>query len=79
MLFTLLAPLASAWFAAGNRAIPAERRRPRLAVMARVVAEAFDPTELCVVTGGPEVAAEFSARNPGTISPLLVRATASRS
>ena len=62
-VFTLLAPLASA-FAAGNRAIlkPSEVAPATAAVMARVVAEAFDPTELCVVTGGPEVAAEFSAQ-----------------
>ncbi len=62
-LFTLLAPLASV-FAAGNRAVlkPSEVAPRTAEVVARIVAEAFDPAELAVVTGGPDVAAAFSAQ-----------------
>jgi coniferyl-aldehyde dehydrogenase len=60
-LFTLLSPLASV-FAAGNRAVlkPSEIAPRTAEVLARAVAEFFTPEELAVVTGGPEVAAEFS-------------------
>ncbi|MGV8805842.1 MAG: coniferyl aldehyde dehydrogenase [Polaromonas sp.] len=60
-VFTLLSPLACA-FAAGNRAIlkPSEIAPRTAEAMARAVAEFFDPEVLAVVTGGPEVAAEFS-------------------
>ena len=60
-VFTLLSPLACA-FAAGNRAIlkPSEIAPRTAEAMARAVAEFFDPEVLTVVTGGPDVAAEFS-------------------
>lgn len=60
-LFTLLSPLASV-FAAGNRAVlkPSEVAPRTADVLARAVAEFFEPEELAVVTGGPEVAAEFT-------------------
>lgn len=60
-VFTLLSPLACA-FAAGNRAIlkPSEIAPRTAEAMARAVAEFFDPAVLTVVTGGPDVAAEFS-------------------
>jgi len=62
-LFTLFAPLASV-FAAGNRAVlkPSEIVPRTAALVAQAVAEAFDPAELAVVQGGPEVAAAFSAQ-----------------
>lgn len=62
-VFTLFAPLASV-FAAGNRAVlkPSEVDPRTAEVVARMVAECFDPAELAVVTGGPEVAADFSAQ-----------------
>ncbi|HET8764165.1 MAG TPA: coniferyl aldehyde dehydrogenase [Rhodanobacter sp.] len=62
-VFTLFAPLASV-FAAGNRAVlkPSEVDPHTADVVARMVAESFDPAELAVVTGGPEVAADFSAQ-----------------
>ncbi len=60
-VFTLLSPLACA-FAAGNRAIlkPSDIAPRTAEVLARAVAEFFDPEVLTVVTGGPDVAAEFS-------------------
>jgi coniferyl-aldehyde dehydrogenase len=60
-LFTLLSPLASV-FAAGNRAVlkPSEVAPRTAAVLAAAVAEYFAPEELAVVTGGADVAAEFS-------------------
>ena len=60
-IFTLLSPLACA-FAAGNSAIlkPSEIAPRTAKVMAQAVAEFFDPTVLTVITGGPEVASEFS-------------------
>lgn len=63
-LFTLLSPLASA-FAAGNRAVlkPSEIAPRTAEALAKAVAETFSPDVLTVVTGGPEVAAEF-ARQP---------------
>lgn len=63
-VFTLLSPLASV-LAAGNRAVlkPSEIAPHTADVLARAVAEFFDPAVLAVVTGGPDVAAEF-ARQP---------------
>lgn len=60
-LFTLLSPLACS-FAAGNRAMlkPSEVAPRTAEVLARAVTEFFDPEVLAVVTGGPDVAAEFS-------------------
>ncbi|WP_051603227.1 coniferyl aldehyde dehydrogenase [Simplicispira psychrophila] len=60
-IFTLLSPLACA-FAAGNSGIlkPSEIAPRTAKVLAQAVAEFFDPTVLAVVTGGPDVAAEFS-------------------
>lgn len=61
-LFTLFSPLASV-FAAGNRAVlkPSEVTPRTAARVAQLVAEYFDPAELTVINGGPEVAARFSA------------------
>ncbi len=60
-VFTLLSPLACA-FAAGNRAIlkPSEIAPRTAEAMAQAVAEFFSPEELAVVTGGPDLAADFS-------------------
>ena len=60
-LFTLLSPLASV-FAAGNRAVlkPSEIAPRTAEVLSAAVGESFQPEELAVVTGGPEVAADFS-------------------
>lgn len=60
-VFTLLSPLASV-LAAGNRAVlkPSEIAPRTAAALARAVAEFFTPDVLTVVTGGPDVAAEFS-------------------
>ncbi len=62
-LYTLFAPLASV-FAAGNRAVlkPSEVNPRTAELVARIVAEHFAPEELAVVTGGPTVAADFSAQ-----------------
>jgi coniferyl-aldehyde dehydrogenase len=62
-LFTLLSPLASV-FAAGNRAVlkPSEIAPRTAQALALAVAEFFAPEELAVVTGGPDVAAEFSSQ-----------------
>ena len=62
-VFTLLSPLACV-LAAGNRAIlkPSEIAPRTAEAMVRAVAEFFKPEELTVVTGGPEVAADFSAQ-----------------
>jgi coniferyl-aldehyde dehydrogenase len=62
-LFTLLAPLASV-FAAGNRAVlkPSEIVPRTAALLARVVPDFLASDELAVVTGGPDVAAAFSAQ-----------------
>ena len=84
-VFTLLSPLACA-FAAGNRAIlkPSEIAPRTAEALARAVAEFFSPAELAVVTGGPEVAAEFS-RQPWnhlvftgstTVGKLIMKAAA---
>jgi coniferyl-aldehyde dehydrogenase len=50
-------------FAAGNRAMikPSEFTPATSAVIADIVAEAFDPVELTVFTGGPEVGQAFSS------------------
>jgi coniferyl-aldehyde dehydrogenase len=62
-LFTLFAPLAGV-YAAGNRAVlkPSEVTPRTSEVVARMVAETFEPAELAVVTGGAEVGAAFSAQ-----------------
>ena len=48
---------------AGNRAMikPSEFTPATSALIAEMVAEAFDPTELTVITGGPEVGQCFSS------------------
>ncbi|MFT6771754.1 coniferyl aldehyde dehydrogenase [Congregibacter sp.] len=55
-------PLAGV-FAAGNRAMikPSEFTPATSSVMAELVTEAFDPAELTVFTGGPEVGQAFSS------------------
>lgn len=60
-LFTLLSPLASV-FAAGNRAVlkPSEIAPRTADALVRAVTEFFSPDVLAVVTGGPDLAAEFS-------------------
>jgi coniferyl-aldehyde dehydrogenase len=62
-LFTLFAPLAYA-LAAGNRAIlkPSEIVPRTAAVVAEAVADLFDPLEVAVVTGGPDMGAAFCAQ-----------------
>ncbi|MEM1299920.1 MAG: aldehyde dehydrogenase family protein [Pseudomonadota bacterium] len=57
-----IGPLAAA-LAAGNRAMmkPSELSPRTSDRMARMIAEAFDPLEVTVVTGGPDVAVAFSA------------------
>jgi coniferyl-aldehyde dehydrogenase len=57
-----LGPLAGI-LAAGNRCLikPSELTPATAALMQRLVAEFFDPRELAVVTGGPEVAEAFSS------------------
>jgi coniferyl-aldehyde dehydrogenase len=61
-LFMAVGPLAGA-LAAGNRAmIKLSEYTPRFsALFQRLVAERFAPEEIAVVTGGPDVAAAFSA------------------
>ncbi len=56
------APLAGI-FAAGNRAMikPSEYTPATAELMARMFASAFEPTEVAVVTGGPDVGQAFSA------------------
>lgn len=62
-LFTLFSPLASV-LAAGNRAVlkPSEVTPRTAELLAKVVAQHFDPTELSLVNGGPDVAAAFSGQ-----------------
>lgn len=50
-------------FAAGNRIVlkPSEVTENTSQLMQEMVAATFDPSELVVVTGGPEVSAEFAA------------------
>jgi coniferyl-aldehyde dehydrogenase len=61
-LFLAASPLADA-LAAGNRAmIKPSELTPRFSeLLQRVVGEAFDSSEVAVVTGGPDVAQAFSA------------------
>jgi len=56
------APLAGV-FAAGNRAMikPSEFTEKTSDLMAKLIAQTFDPEECAVVTGGPEVGAQFTA------------------
>ena len=62
-LYTLLSPLASA-LAAGNRAIlkPSEVVPRTAALVAQLFGELFDPLEVAVVTGGPDLAQAFTAQ-----------------
>lgn len=62
-LFTLFSPLASV-FAAGNRAVlkPSEVTPHTAELVAKIVAESFEPDELAVVNGGQQTAAAFSAQ-----------------
>ena len=61
-LFLGIGPLAGA-LAAGNRAmLKLSEHTPAFALqMQRIVSEVFRPDEVAVVTGGPEIAAEFAA------------------
>lgn len=61
-LYLSVAPLASA-FVAGNRAmLKLSEHAPAFATaFAEAAAQHFDPKELTVITGGPEVAAQFCA------------------
>lgn len=60
-LFTLLSPLASV-LAAGNRAVlkPSEIAPCTAEALARAMADCVDPEVVSVVTGDPDVAADFS-------------------
>src|SRR5436305_6861959 len=60
-LFLAASPLADA-LAAGNRAmIKPSELTPRFSELLKgIVTEAFDPTDVAVVTGGPEIAEAFS-------------------
>ncbi|HUH38038.1 MAG TPA: coniferyl aldehyde dehydrogenase [Spongiibacteraceae bacterium] len=62
-LFTLFAPLASA-LGAGNRAIlkPSEVVARTAEVVAEAVDEMFDPLEVGIVTGGPDMGEAFTAQ-----------------
>lgn len=62
-LYTLFSPLASA-LAAGNRAIlkPSEVLPRTAALVAALCAEHLDPTVVAVVTGGADLAADFTAQ-----------------
>ena len=62
-LFTLFAPLASA-LGAGNRAIlkPSEVVAHTAAVVAEAIKDMFDPLEVGVVTGGPDMGEAFTAQ-----------------
>ncbi|WP_418647053.1 aldehyde dehydrogenase family protein [Thauera butanivorans] len=62
-LFTLFSPLASA-LAAGNRAIlkPSEVVPRTAQIVAEAVADLFDPLEVGVVTGGPEMGEAFTSQ-----------------
>jgi coniferyl-aldehyde dehydrogenase len=61
-LFLAIGPLAAA-LAAGNRAMlkMSEYTPAFSALLRRLCEQAFAPEEVCVVNGGPEVAAQFSA------------------
>ena len=60
-VYTSLLPLAGI-LAAGNRAIvkPSEVAPRSAELMQRLIGETFDPRECAVVTGGPEVGAQFA-------------------
>jgi acyl-CoA reductase-like NAD-dependent aldehyde dehydrogenase len=60
-VYLALSPLVAA-IAAGNRAMikPSELTPRTSALLQRMVAETFDPTEIVVVTGGPEIGEAFS-------------------
>lgn len=62
-LFTLFSPLAYV-LAAGNRAVlkPSEIVPRTAELLARLVAQRFDPADVAAVTGGPAVAEQFTAR-----------------
>ena len=59
-LFTLFSPLASV-LSAGNRAVlkPSEVVPHTAQVLAKIVAECFDPLDVAVITGGVEVSQAF--------------------
>jgi len=61
-IYTSFLPIAGA-FAAGNRAmVKMSELNPKTAeLMQQLVAKYFDETELLVITGGPEVGAEFAS------------------
>jgi coniferyl-aldehyde dehydrogenase len=61
-LYLAIAPLAAA-LAAGNRVMvkPSEFTPRFSALLQQLCAERFRPEELCVITGGADVAAQFSA------------------
>ncbi len=61
-LFLAIGPLVDV-LAAGNRAMlkPSEHSPRYSALLARLVAERFEPDEIAVVTGGPETGAAFTA------------------
>ncbi len=61
-LYLAIGPLAAA-LAAGNRAmVKMSEFTPAFSeLLQRLVAEAFAPDELCIITGGADVAAQFSA------------------
>lgn len=60
-LFTLFSPLASV-LSAGNRAVlkPSEVVPHTAQVLAKIVAECFDPLDVAVITGGVEVSQAFA-------------------
>lgn len=60
-LFTLFSPLASA-LSAGNRAVlkPSEVTPETARVLAKIVAECFDPMDVAIITGGVEVGQAFA-------------------
>ncbi|MCW8193189.1 coniferyl aldehyde dehydrogenase [Proteobacteria bacterium 005FR1] len=62
-LFTLFSPLASA-YAAGNRVVlkPSEVTPKTAELLARAIDERFDPMDLAVITGGPEVGQGFASQ-----------------
>jgi coniferyl-aldehyde dehydrogenase len=61
-LYLAVGPLVAA-LAAGNRAmVKLSEYTPSFSdLLQRLVAEAFAPEEVCIITGGPDVAAQFSA------------------
>jgi acyl-CoA reductase-like NAD-dependent aldehyde dehydrogenase len=61
-VYLAIAPMAAA-LAAGNRVMlkPSELTPKTSAVLAEAIERLFEPDEVCVVQGGPNVAAKFSA------------------